>query len=107
MSYSTTFVFVSCCTCQITSLSVSLQSNFVLQCVQNFEKLNSYALPSYQNAESNFLLSGIPKTFGRPPPTSNTLSFNFLPLISLVKLHEESQTHGDVKFPPQFLSAYP
>src|SRR5574344_2548771 len=107
MSYSMTFVFVSCCTCHTISSVVSLQSNFVLQCVQNFEKLNSYGLPSYQNAESNFLLSGKPNTFGLPPPTSNTLSSSFLPLISLVRLQEESHTHGEVKLLPQFLSAYP
>src|SRR5574344_219715 len=107
MSYSTTFVFVSWRTCHTISSSVSLQSNFVLQCVQNFEKLNSYAFPSYQNAESSFLLSGTPNTFGRPPPTSKTLFSNFLPLISLVRLHEESHTHGEVKLLPQFLSAYP
>ena len=47
----------------------------------------------------------IPNAFGFPPPASNAELFNFLPVIRLVKLHEEIQSQGEVKSPPQFLSA--
>ena len=41
------FVHVRCSMCQIICVSVSRQSNFVRVKVQNFEKLNSYGVPSY------------------------------------------------------------
>ena len=49
----------------------------------------------------------IPNAFGLPPPASNAELFNFFPEIRLVILHDEIQSHGEVKSPPQFLSAYP
>src|SRR5574344_193776 len=91
----------------MTSSAVSRHSNDVRVPVQNFEKLNSYSFPSYQNAERSFLLSGIKNTLGRPPPTSNALFISSSPVVSLVRQHDESHTHGDVKSLPQFLSAYP
>ena len=70
-------------------------------------EVTAVASRSEERAKEFAAKHDIPNAFGLPPPASKAELFSFLPDIRLVRLHDEIQSHGEVKFPPQFLSAYP